>query len=132
MHEVELIEAQDSSVLAQFEELKAFINAEPGLTHEQKIYRLEAYCLAQPQVSTPLRHWFCNGMYAREFTVPAGTILTGAIHLHNSIAMMTQGRVRVISEDGDHDMVAPQTFIQPAGIKRCGLVLGVHARRARR
>jgi hypothetical protein len=92
-------------------------------TFHDRIMALEAEILKYPQVELPLRHWFCNGMYAREFTVPAGTLLTGAIHLHDSIAVMHKGRVRVLTEDGEHDIVAPQTFIQHAGTKRVGLVL---------
>ena len=102
----------------------ALLPTDCGPTLDDKINRLEALMLEQPQVSTPLRHWFCNGMYAREFFVPAGTLLTGAIHLHDSIAMLTQGRVRVVNSDGsESDLVAPLTFIQPAGVKRVGLVI---------
>lgn len=107
---------EDASVLA-------LLPADVGLSLVDKIYRLEAMMQEQPQVETPVRNWFCNGMYAREFTVPAGTLLTGAIHLHDSIAIMTRGRVRVINEEGEHDIVAPVTFIQKAGVKRIGLVL---------
>lgn len=101
----------------------ALLPGGPELSLVDKIYRLEALMQEQPQVETPVRNWFCNGMYAREFTVPAGTLLTGAIHLHDSIAMMSKGRVRVINEEGEHDIVAPITFIQKAGVKRIGLVL---------
>jgi len=95
-----------------------------GGTLEDKIFALEAMMLEQPQVDTPLRHWFCNGMYAREFAVPAGTLLTGAIHLDDSIAVMQQGRVRVVNADGtEQDITAPATFIQSAGLKRIGLVM---------
>lgn len=102
----------------------ALLPDDAGLPLEDKIYRLEALMQGQPQVVTPVRNWFCNGMYAREFTVPAGTLLTGAIHYHDSIAVMQTGRVRVVNADGtEQDIVAPQTFIQPAGVKRIGLVL---------
>lgn len=95
-----------------------------GNTLDDKIFSLEAMMLEQPQVHLPLRHWFCNGMYAREFTVPAGTLITGAIHLDDSIAIMQQGRVRVVNADGtEQDITAPMTFVQPAGLKRIGLVL---------
>lgn len=95
-----------------------------GNTLDDKIYALEAMMLEQPQVHLPLRHWFCNGMYAREFSVPAGTLLTGAIHLDDSIAVMQQGRVRVVNADGtEQDITAPATFVQPAGLKRIGLVM---------
>ena len=93
-------------------------------TLNDKLFALEALMLEQPQVDLPLRHWFCNGMYAREFSVPAGTLLTGAVHRHDSIAVMQQGRVRVVNADGtEQDIVAPATFVQSAGLKRVGLVL---------
>ena len=115
----------NTTITSAFEKASvlALLPGGPELSLVDKIYRLEALMQEHPQVETPVRNWFCNGMYAREFTVPAGTLLTGAIHLHDSIAMMTKGRVRVINEEGEHDIVAPITFIQKAGVKRIGLVL---------
>lgn len=103
---------------------RALVDAQRAdLPLEDKIFALEALMLQHPQVELPLRHWFADGMYAREFRVPAGTLLTGALHLRESIAMLTQGRVRVVTPDGETDLVAPCTFVQSAGVKRIGLVL---------
>jgi hypothetical protein len=89
----------------------------------EKIFHIEAYARTQPRVVIAERHWFADGMYAREFTVPAGTLMTGAIHFREAISMLTKGRVRVITNEGETDLVAPCTFVQPAGVKRIGLVL---------
>jgi hypothetical protein len=50
------------------------------------IYRLEAELLKLPQVEMPVDHDFCNGLYARTMHIPAGTVLTGAVHKDESFS----------------------------------------------
>ena len=65
----------------------------------------------------------CNGVYAREITIPAGTALVGEIHLQDQINVVSQGVIRVFTEEGVKTISAPSTFISPAGTKRAGYVL---------
>ncbi len=66
----------------------------------------------------PIKHYFANGMYAREMTMPAGAIVTGAIHKTTHFCILSQGRVRVMSEDGIDEFVAPAIIISQPGTKR--------------
>ena len=68
-------------------------------------------------------HYFAHGVYVRELSVVAGTVLTGAIHKNSSINMLTKGSVKVITDEGDHLLEAPATFVTGAGVKKGFLVL---------
>lgn len=71
-----------------------------------------------------LRHYFtpiseygcCN--YAREMTIPAGTLVIGKIHRHEHLNIISQGRIAVSTEFGTQYLVAPCTFVSEVGLKR--------------
>ena len=67
---------------------------------------------------TPLNHYFCKGNYAREMFIQEGTCITGKIHKHEHINVISQGKCVVVTEDGRETLEAPLTFISKAGIKR--------------
>ncbi|MDO8385091.1 MAG: hypothetical protein Q7T13_01660 [Polaromonas sp.] len=71
---------------------------------------------------TPI-HRFSKGIYTRELTMPAGTVIVGKRHAQEHLVMMTEGYCTVFTERGQEDLTAPCTFISPAGEKR---VLIVH------
>ena len=66
----------------------------------------------------PVNSYFCKGNYAREIFIQAGTCLTGKIHKHEHINVISQGKCVVVTEDGKETLEAPLTFISKAGIKR--------------
>ena len=68
-------------------------------------------------------HVHCEGVYAREIVIPAGASLVGEIHLHDQINVISQGKIRVATEEGLRDIEAPCTFISPAGTKRAGFAV---------
>jgi len=74
-------------------------------------------------VDIPPRELFCNGVYAREITIPKDTSLVGEIHLHDQINVVSQGKIRVATEEGVRTIEAPAMFISPAGTKRAGYAL---------
>ena len=65
-----------------------------------------------------LDHKFADGVYTREITVQAGTIVSTVIHKFPHHVFVLKGRVSVFSEFGVEEVVAPCSFISPAGIKR--------------
>ena len=67
--------------------------------------------------------YHCNGVYAREIRIPKGTALVGEIHLQDQINVVSQGVIRVFTEEGVRTIEAPSTFISPAGTKRAGYVI---------
>jgi hypothetical protein len=42
------------------------------LSTRDKIFAAEAFLKEQPQVDIPVQHYFSQGVYAREITIPAG------------------------------------------------------------
>lgn len=68
-------------------------------------------------------HRFSKGIYTRELTMPAGTVIVGKRHAQEHLVVMTEGFCTVLTERGWEDLRAPCTFTSPAGEKR---VLFVH------
>lgn len=71
-----------------------------------------------PQVEIPVRHYYSKGVYAREITIPKGTVLSGKIHKHANLNIMSKGDMSVLTEDGIVRVQAPFTIVSPPGTKR--------------
>lgn len=79
---------------------------------------------ALPQVDCPVRHAFTPGLYIREITMPAGTVVTSAIHKTRHPFIISKGRVRVVSEtEGAVEYEAPHRGITEPGTRRLLLVI---------
>ena len=87
------------------------------------IYRLEAELLKLPQVDMPVDHDFCNGLYARTMHIPAGTILTGAVHREESFFLVRKGELIVSTDDGPFTLRAGDMSVSKIGTKRAGITL---------
>lgn len=85
-----------------------------------KIVALEARLLEMPQLDLPLKHWFSEGLYAREIFIPKGTLLIGKIHAHPNLNIISQGDISVLTEHGAMRIKAPYTVISPPLTKRVG------------
>lgn len=92
--------------------------AESPAAMRTKVLALEAEIAKLPQVDCPVRHHFAPGIYAREMTIPAGVVATGAVHRTEHMTILSKGRVHITTDDGMHEFVAPATFVSKAGIKR--------------
>ena len=96
----------------------------PADTKFQSIYDLEAALLRLPQADVQTEHSFCNGLYARTIYVPAGTLITGAVHQHESFWVMRDGTLALTLDDGEAVVAyAGDMGKSPAGVKRAGLAL---------
>jgi quercetin dioxygenase-like cupin family protein len=84
----------------------------------EKVEELEAILQNLPPVELPLKHHFADGVYAREMFMPAGTVLTGAVHKTTHMCILSKGHVRVATDDGPVELVAPATLIAYPGAKR--------------
>lgn len=87
-------------------------------TREQ-ILDIERYILQCPQVETPIRHYFSPGIYAREMFIPAGTVLTGAVHKTEHISLFV-GDITVLTDGGMQRLRGHHTFVSKPGAKRVG------------
>ena len=88
---------------------------------DERVLALQSRMLAMPdhQIVIEPRHYFAHGLYAREVTLPEGSTAIGYRHAQEHICIISQGRVKVVSEDGVREIAAPATMIIPAGRKNC-------------
>jgi hypothetical protein len=89
----------------------------------EDILALENEILKHPQVELPLTHDFINGIYARSMFIPAGTVLTGAVHAFDCFSVMRYGDLIIYTEDGMREVHAGDMIPSGAGIKRAGYAI---------
>ena len=65
-----------------------------------------------------LTHRFAPGVYARQFDLPADSMVVGKIHKHAHMNFLMRGVVRVASEFHTETFAAPRVWVSEAGIKR--------------
>lgn len=71
------------------------------------------------RVEMPVTHRFTPGLYIREIHIPAGTLLTSAIHRTEHPFIISKGRIAVISEnEGRVIYEAPHCGITKPGTRR--------------
>lgn len=74
---------------------------------------------SKDQIHIEPRHFFANGLYAREVTLPAGSTAVGHRHLQEHVCIISKGLCQVVTDDGVMEISAPATMIVPAGRKNC-------------
>jgi hypothetical protein len=82
------------------------------------IAELETQLKDLDQVDIPIKHHFSKDVYAREITIPKGTIVIGKIHKYENLNILSSGEITVISIDGAKRMKAPCTIVSSPGVKR--------------
>lgn len=88
------------------------------LSVRDKVHLIEDEMHKLPQVECPVRHYFSQGVYAREITIPAGTLLTGKIHKFCQLNILSSGDMTVVTDEGPIRVQAPFTIVSPPGTKR--------------
>lgn len=68
-------------------------------------------------------HHFFPGLYAREFHMPANSLVTSKIHRHDYLLVLVQGRVVMRTELGEDTFEALSIMPAFAGVKRALLSL---------
>lgn len=87
------------------------------------VFRLEGEISKLPQVDCPVRHFFAPGIYGREMTIPAGVVLTGAVHRHEHLCTVSKGRIAVSTDEGMKELCAGATIVSAPGAKRVGYAI---------
>jgi hypothetical protein len=82
------------------------------------IHNIENQMLQGPTVEVPLHEYYSKNVYAREISVPKGTLIVGKIHKYQNLHIVSKGEVSVLSIDGMARLKAPCTFVASAGAKR--------------
>lgn len=99
------------------------ITADPNLVIDD----LQRDLMSMPKANCQLVHRFTPGLYVRELTMPAGSIITSEIHRTEHPFTISKGRVSVawVDVDGTHvrEFAAPYTGVTMPGTRR---VLFIH------
>jgi len=82
-----------------------------------RVERLESILEQYPQVECPVQHHFAPGVYAREMTIPAGVIATGAVHKTEHLSIVV-GHCLLTTDDGVKEICGHHTFVSKPGAKR--------------
>lgn len=86
-----------------------------------KINALEQAMLKEEQVTIDVDHRFNGGIYAREITIPKGTLLTGRIHKFDHFDIMLSGDISVSTDTGEVKRLTGLNIMEgKAGKKRAG------------
>ena len=102
--------------------MKNELTNETNIDFRSAITAAEDFLKSMPdedKVDLDPKHYFAQGLYARELFIPAGTIVTGAIHKQQHICIVI-GEIIVSSEDcpeGRH-FTGYNIFVTEPGIKR--------------
>ena len=73
--------------------------------------------LESPQIELETKHYFADGMYARELFRPAGTTIVGKVHKKEHFYIVLSGEV-TIAGDEVVTVVGPKVLISKPGTKR--------------
>ena len=82
------------------------------------ICKLEDLMASMDQAEIPIRHYHCNGFYAREMVMPPNCTLVGKIHKSEHLCIISEGTVTVVSEEFEGTVSAPYTYVSKPGAKR--------------
>lgn len=84
--------------------------------------RVSALCrelAALPQTDCPLVHRFAPGVYLREISMPADTIVIGRVHKTEHFNVILKGAALIVHDDGRREELrAPMTFVSKAGVQK--------------
>ena len=86
-------------------------------TIQSKVDLLEAEMRKHPAIDIPVRHYFATGLYAREITIPHGTLAVGKIHKTQHINVLSAGDVTMVTDTGSLRVQAPYTWVVGPGKK---------------
>lgn len=101
--------------------LPAVVPEVAPLSARDKVNLVEAEMLKQPQIEIPVKHYFSQGVYAREIMIPAGAMITGKIHKFEQLNILSAGEMSVLTDDGVVRVKAPFTIVSPPGTKRIAI-----------
>lgn len=89
---------------------QAVASQEAG-TLVEKIDNLQTQMLGLPQVKCEVFHRFAPGIYIREVSIPAGTMVIGHVHKHQHLNLLLKGKVVLLNEDGSTTTYTAPTML---------------------
>ncbi len=86
---------------------------------EQSMLNLEGENIAKGNTDLfPLKHSFSHGVYIREMTMQADSVVIGKLHKFSHTWFLLKGKLFISTEEGVNHYVAPCYVNAPAGTKR--------------
>lgn len=105
-----------SELLTPVKELELWLESR---SNSPKLERIEAQLLAQPvQAEHELKHSFAPGVYLREITMFAGTILIGHEHKFEHFNVILTGKALLYMDGKVTEVTAPCYFKSGAGVRK--------------
>lgn len=84
--------------LAALIELSGLSVAAP-FARAERIDRLTNELMGMKPAEIHVSHYFTPGVYAREITIPKGTVLVGAMHRDQNLAILSKGCMKLLTDD---------------------------------
>ena len=84
----------------------------------EKIEIVESALFSLDQVDLPVSHYFAEGLYIRQFTIPRSVMLTSFYHKTEQFQIMLRGKLSIVTEDGVIQVSAPYYGVSRAGLKK--------------
>jgi hypothetical protein len=85
---------------------------------KSNVQHLENEMLKQPQAEIKTEHYFADGVYVREITIPKGVLLTGAVHLTETIDVLVSGDITIIYDEVKKRLQNHGVYISKPGVKK--------------
>lgn len=79
---------------------------------------MEAMLLGSPEIETPTEHIFTPGLYVRQVTLPANSLIIGHRHRTEHFNVMLKGRMTVWMDGITQELAAPAVFVSFAGSRK--------------
>jgi len=93
--------------------------APPTCLDHGRVFALEEAIRRELEpVDMPVTHHFSRGVYARELLIPAGTVATGKIHKFESLNVLLEGELLVLTDTGPKRVFPGHVEVSPPGTKR--------------
>lgn len=83
----------------------------------EKIKRLGEKLVSLPPVDCPIRHYFADGLFAREIRIKKGVTVLGVVHKAESVIVVSKGRLVAATESGPKTYKAGDTMVCKPGMQ---------------
>ena len=108
--------------------MTAIVPTDRQLAARKSIHALEEMMLALPKdeqldAAELTDHYFAPGIYARMMFIPAGSVLVGKIHKHETMNIVCKGKISVVTESGRMIFEGPCVMNSSPGIKKAGYAI---------
>ena len=95
------------------------METEITIDNREKIEAMQAEMMEGERVEVPCEHRFTPGMYIREVTIPAGTLIVSMAHKTEHPFVISKGRILVAADhEAAVELTAPHTGITMPGTRR--------------